>query len=345
MNLRPVAVGALVVLGLAANERAVATRGHAAEPLPALFIVLHVWSDNLSASYDELLDLTAVGKDVRVRIIRLSLANPYCRAPLVRAVERVVPGTTVEKLAGSRPCETTPADLEAALAAAPPSVARAVFETASQTMVAACGREQRVLEFPWPERVDRQKLARDAPEVDALWRTYGRVQDRAFGKNFRMSDGPPARQKALEDLGDALVPDIVSGKYQAAFDGWKCSGEPGDDCHGRYLAWRLRGYRGAPANRDLLAPELIEAASLRFAKYTAPVFPPIALTAHVHGDVRLHLVADSQTGVVKTVDVVSGNGILSAAATKAASTWQFEPGSLAAAAIDVTLRFEIRCPQ
>src|SRR6185295_55536 len=112
---------------------------------------------------------------------------------------------------------------------------------------------------------------------------------------------PPERQTALEQLGDALVPELVSGKYQAAYVGESCGNPPDAGCAANYLAWRLGGYSGAPTQRGPSPPELVESSLFRFKKYEPPVFPPIALKARVFGDVRLRITADPETGVIKQV--------------------------------------------
>ncbi|HKV99315.1 MAG TPA: energy transducer TonB [Vicinamibacterales bacterium] len=343
MTIRPIAAGVLVALGVLASDRAVVTGARAEARLSSLYIVLHAFSDDLSGSYEELLDVSPVGSDVRVRVTRISFANPYCHNLLVRAAEQIIPRTTVERVTGSSACAIAPSDVDVAIGRAKPMKVTPVTEAASQTIVARCGAEERVFQFPWEQKVDRQKLRRLAPRVDALWRTYLRVEDRAFGRSLRFDAEPLARQKALEALGDHSLPDLVSGKYQAAYADWLCSDQPGKDCHGNYLAWYLRGYHGAPASRDVLPPELVDAARFRFTKYAPPIYPQIALAARVSGDVRLRLTVDPETGIVVRTDVLSGNTVLSPAAVAAASTWQFTRGAIAAGSVEVTLRFEMRC--
>jgi Gram-negative bacterial TonB protein C-terminal len=334
----------LVLLNVLLCRGGAPTVAAAALPLQSFYIALHVFSDDLASGYEELLDVAASGKDVRVRLMRMSLANQYCPAPLVRAVERVLPKTSVKALAGTDICSNDPLGVERALDAAKPKTISSVFEAASQTVVARCGSQERIFDFPWAQTVDRSKLTRSAPAVSALWDTYLRVSQRAFGKAFAMSLEPPARQQQFEALGNTLAGDLTSGKYQAAYSDWPCHDLLDQDCRGNYLAWRLRGYAGAPLLREPLPPELLEASAMRFVKYTTPVFSPIALSARVFGDVRLRMSADPLTGAATNVEVMSGPSLLSAAALAAAKSWQFEPGFGASAPIDVTLRFQIRCP-
>ena len=343
MSRRLVAVFALAGSGLVAGGPTIAARVSPAAPPAALFIVLHSFSDDISSSYDEILDVSSVGPDVRVRVTRISLANPYCRNLLVRAVEQIIPRTTVGQVAGASACALAPSEVDLAIGRAQPRDTTPVYEAASQTIVVRCGAEDRVFQFPWPQKVDRPKLRRLAPKVDTLWQTYSRVESRAFGQRFQFDAQPAARQRALEDLGDKTLPELVSGKYQSAFADWLCSDQPGKDCRGNYLAWYLHDYRGAPVTRALLPPELLDASRLRFTKYAPPAYPQIALTAHVTGDVRLRLIVDRDTGIVASAEVLSGHALLSQAAVTAASAWQFDRGAVPSGRIDVTLRFEMRC--
>ena len=345
MNLRLVAVTAFAAFGLVPGVRTVTAHATDAGAPTALFIVLHAFSDDISSSYDEILDVSPVGPDVRVRVTRISLANPYCHNLLVRAVEQIIPRTTVARVAGTSSCALAPSEVDLAIGRARPRDTTPVYEAASQTVVARCGAEDRVFQFPWPQKVDRQKLRRLAPKVDSLWQTYSQIESRAFGQRFQFDAQPATRQRALEALGDTALPELVSGKYQSAFADWLCSDLPGKDCQGNYLAWYLRGYRGAPASRALLPPELVDAARLRFAKYSPPNYPQIALTAHVTGDVRLRLTVDPETGIVVHTEVLSGHALLSAAAAKAAAGWQFDRAAVPRGGIDVTLRFEMRCAE
>ena len=328
---------ALAIVALVpAAPRAREVRGPA-----ALYIAIHGFSDVPSASYEDMLDVSQVGPDVRVRLVRMSLANLNCSNLLVRAVEQVIPHTTVERVTGPAACASAPAEVGRAIAKSQLSKAVTVTEAESQTIVARCGAEQRVFEFPWEQNVDRTKLRHVAPEIDALWRTYARLRGRSFGPEFRFDAAP--RQRALEELGDRALPELVSGKYQAAYADWPCSDVPGKDCRGNYLAWYLRDYRGAPASRDLLPPELVEAAKLKFLRYAPPTYPQIALAGHITGDVRLRLTVDRQSGIVVRSEVLSGHDLLAPAAVKAASSWQLEPGSASSGTVDVTLRFQPRC--
>ena len=69
-------------------------------------------------------------KTMRVRIIRISLAHPGCGAPLVRAVEQVMPHTTIGTVAGNDMCANTEASVKKALASAKPMAREKEVEAA-----------------------------------------------------------------------------------------------------------------------------------------------------------------------------------------------------------------------
>jgi hypothetical protein len=95
------------------------------EPLQSFYAVTNFFSDYLPAWYEEILEVTPQGKDLRVRVIRISAANPYCEGDLVRAADRVLPETTMRKIAGKVDiCSYIDESVTAALKAAAPKGSR-----------------------------------------------------------------------------------------------------------------------------------------------------------------------------------------------------------------------------
>ena len=242
-------------------------RAREARTPATFFIAIHGFSDVPSTSYEDLLDVAQEGPDVRVRLVRMSLLNPNCSTLSIRAVEQVLPHTTVGRVTGPSACAIAPADVGRAIAKAKPARSVVAFAGETQTVVARCGAEQRVFDFPSESTVDRVTLRRVAPEVDALWRVYARLRERSFGQEFNFG-GPPSRQRVLEDAGDRALPDLVSGRYQAAYADWPCSDEPGKDCRGNYLAWYLRDYHGS-SSREPCRQREVESSSRYFTNTTS----------------------------------------------------------------------------
>jgi hypothetical protein len=329
----------LIVCGTVALGRASAdSRGR--DRLQSFYVARSYFSDMISAWSEQILDVTPLEDGgVRIRVIRISQANNYCPVYLVRAAEKVLPHTSVRKIAARDICAFTSNGVADALKAAAPKYRMDPSDSATETLVANCGTTQKEFDFPYPVEVDQGALKRLSPDVSALWDTNYRVIQHAFGKKFSFNSLPSSQEKQMEELGTKLVPELVSGKYQTAYANSKC----GDHDCDNYLAWQLHGYAGAPPPAEPFVGTLLEANSLHFAKYVAPIMPAIALTAHVWGDVHLRISADPQTGMVTSVQTISGPSVLVGAAVKAAQSWQFERGSLSREPVEVTLRFEVNC--
>jgi TonB family protein len=305
--------------------------------LQSFYVARFFFSDYIPGWSDQILEVTPQGDDVRVRVVRISLANDFCPSVIVRAAERVLPHTSVKKVAGTDVCAHTPAEVDAALKAAAPNYIADPADSATETVVAECGTTQKVFEFPYPVEVDQKVLRERNPEVLDLWKTYYRVFRQAFGEG--LSTATAEQQKEMERLGTTLVPELISGKYQTAYAGTKCGDQ---DCD-NYLAWQLKGYTEAPQLKDPFVVTLLGAASLHFVKYVAPIMSRVAAVAHISGDVQLQILADPKTGIVTSVKTVSGNALLMRAAVAAAQSWQFDPQTLSGQPIEVTLRFELKC--
>lgn len=309
--------------------------------LQSFFVVTEFFSDSLADSYDEILEVTANGKDVRVRVIRISSATRYCGGQLVRAAERILPDTTINKVNGNVDlCSYTEHEVKDALKAASPKAISDTWDSATLSIVAKCAAQETVLDFPYPAQVDMKALGRDNPRIRTLWDLNYRVRRHAFGKNFSFRSLSGDREKELEDLGTKLLPELVSGKFDTGFGDYTCANEK---CDTNYLAWRLREYTGPPINRDPASVELVNSASLHLEKYDPPQYSPIAKTAHIFGEVRLRIVPDKQTGLVKDVQLESGNPLLGSLAINAAKNWRFSPETLSEPSTEAVLKFSL-CP-
>jgi TonB family protein len=71
----------------------------------------------------------------------------------------------------------------------------------------------------------------------------------------------------------------------------------------------------------------------------APAYPEIAKRMRISGVVRLSVTVDAE-GKVTDVKPLSGNGMLSTAATDAVRRWRFEPGS-GVSTVEVALNFSL----
>jgi len=245
-------------------------------------------------------------------------------------------------VAGRDLCAYHERRVEAALTAAKPKKTVAtIWESAELNVVAQCGTREKIFGFPYPENVDFKKLRRIAPDVESLWDLKFHVRRAAFGEHFSLSGQPD--QRALEDFGTALLPELKSGKYRTGFLGTCRDENKPIACEPDYLGWRLRNYTEAPKQRGLLPVEIVDVASLHLLKYDLPLHPQIALAARVFGEVRLRLTTDPQTGLVTNVEVLKAVPLLTDPAVDKARAWQFDPAFLDGRPIDVTLQFTERC--
>jgi hypothetical protein len=327
------------------------TSARTANPLRSFYVT---WLNHL------ILDVSPLGDDVRVRLIRMEWV-PSCSSSVVTAVERVMPRATVASIAETDICANTEKSVDAAFASARKT---GVEKATAGVVEAQCGDEKRVFSLPLDEDLDQRALKRSSPRVSELETMFDRVHRRVFGKSFSLVPQTAQQQQEMETLGAALVPELTSGKYNVGFEPWKCLDQSGKNCVPNYLAWRLRGYRLVPPSERRPKPELLDAASFHLTAYVAPVYPSIAESARISGDVQLRLIVDRETGgvtnvaiikdvlvyagVVTNVEIVNdapvkGASLLSPAAVEAARKWRFAPEYLDGQPILATVRFSFDC--
>jgi Gram-negative bacterial TonB protein C-terminal len=312
-----------------------------ANVLQSFYIVSNFFSDDLGSSFIEILNVEPLDKNVRVQVIRISQANRYCGGYLVRAAERTLTNTAPRKIKGGADlCSYTTERVAAALKNAPSKILSDPSDSSTETIVAMCGSQQRIFEFPYPAGVDVEGLRRRDSGVFALWNTAYEVRRHTFGKKFTFVDLPPEVEEERKQQGTNSLFTLKSGKFQDAFSGASCSSVL---CQTNYLAWILRDYSGPPSNTDPASVNLVNASALRFVKYEAPRFPVIAKTAHVYGQVRLSIAADPRTGMVDDVQLASGSALLGSSAIDAARRWQFVPDSLTGSPVEAILDFSLHC--
>jgi hypothetical protein len=343
------------------RERLIGTVALLVASLSSVAIASAQSIDELRSIYvrmnNDIVTVDAVGPDVRVRAIRIAYVNEYCPGLVVSAIERTIPHTTVQAVAGVHICSITDERARRAVAAAPSRYSGIDFIGSLDVVEADCGTGRREFVHQQPPIVDDKKLRRSAPDVWALWDLGDRLRSLAAGRQlpagyydpFDFAAPTSAAGRAPESLGTTLLPELVSGRFQDAFGGERCWNDDNKEtpCTPNYWAWRLRKYQGPPLQRGLLPVELVERESLALIAAVVPEYPAIALSARVQGDVRLRLSADPTTGSVTAVEPLDKwplSSILVPPAVAAARKWQFEPASTPRQPVDVTLRFALRCP-
>lgn len=267
------------------------------------------------------------GRDVRVRVVRLSPAHEACPAKVVRAVEGIVPRATVRSVADVDMCDMTQERVERALSRyrARDQGSGLDWLGSVSTVVASCAGGERRFTFQEPPVIDQRRLRRRAGGVARVWAAGERAWALVTSASPRSAIEQQAPDwTARERLGTALVPELVAGPYG--------------------LAERLAGYHGPPLDPAPFPAELLEKDTLRFLDFAAPPIPVIAWRTQLFGDVRLRLSVDSRSGAVTGAAATSGNRLLADAAIDAARRWRLDPASRPGAHVDVTLRFQLRCP-
>ena len=137
------------------------SRAQNADPLQSFYAVTNFFSDYLPGWYEEILEVTPQGKDLRVRVIRISAANPYCEGDLVGAADRVLPETTMRKIAGKVDiCSYIDESVTAALKAAAPKGVESIEDSATLSMQSA-RRRKGFSASPIP----RKLIRRSSPET------------------------------------------------------------------------------------------------------------------------------------------------------------------------------------
>jgi hypothetical protein len=318
----------------------VAPKTDRANPLESFYVVTHFFSDDLPSGYEEILQVKPEGKDVCVRVIRISVANRDCGGQLVRAAERTLPDRTVEQVTGKVDlCSYSDREVEGALKRAAPKNIEAIFDSATQDIVARCGGKEIALSFPHPEQVDLKALQQNDPRVRELWDLSHEVRTQTFGGRFSFQSLPAEKEKELEALGTKLLPELVSGTFETGFSGYTCGNQK---CEGNYHAWRLKGYVGPPVIHKPTV-ELVNAESLHLQHYDLPPYPPLARQTRLFGEARLKIFTDQRTGVVNKVEAVSGPQLLVDLSATAAKKWQFSPETSAVEPVEAILKFTL-CP-
>jgi hypothetical protein len=182
--------------------------------------------------------------DVAVRETRIAPLSPACPHHVtVRAIERVVPNTTVKKIAAHFDlCSFTEDDVEGMINAAKRKpVPSSDDDSATQTIVAHCGAKQRIFELPDESSLRFDALTLADSHLAAFWNLAATIEARTFGDDFSLAQLTPDQDRDAQALGAKLVPEIKSGKYDQAFADNTC---PYGECQDHNATSALQGYAG-----------------------------------------------------------------------------------------------------
>ena len=101
-----------------------------------------------------------------------------------------------------------------------------------------------------------------------------------------------------------------------------------------------------PAASDVAEPKRVEPA--RLLKKVVPVYPELAKTARVQGDVTIEATIN-ESGALEDLRLLGGHPLLAPAALDAVSQWRYSParlhGSATRSSIRITVTFKLELPQ
>ena len=214
-------------------------------PLENFYVVTQAIFHTDPKWVDHILEVRPQEEGVRVREIRIAPLNPSCPHNVtVRAIERVLPSTTVRKVAAHFDlCAFSEDDVESMIHAARRKTApdSEADDSASQTIVARCGPKQRIFELPDKDSLRFDALQRADSRLATFWDLAAVVEARTFGDDFSLAKLTPEQDRDAQAVGAKLVPEIKSGKYDQAFADNQC---PYGECSDHSSASALEGYAG-----------------------------------------------------------------------------------------------------
>jgi hypothetical protein len=214
-------------------------------PLESFYVVTQATFHKAPKWVDHILEVRPQGDAVLVREIRIAPLDPACPHHVtVRAVERLLSDTTVKKLAIKFPLCSFEEDVVEGMintAKRPTGAVTDADDSASQTIVARCGTQQKMFERPDEEslRFDAIHLA-DA-HLAAFWELAATMEAHTFGSDFSLAKLTPQEDQDAQVLGAKIVPEIKSGRYDQGFADQSC---PYAECPDHNANSALQGYQG-----------------------------------------------------------------------------------------------------
>jgi hypothetical protein len=212
--------------------------------LESFYIVTQATFRDGPAWVDHILELRPQGADLLIREVRIAPLAPDCPHHVtVRAIERVMPSTTMKQVAGKfELCAHAEDDVDGMIHAAKredePS---AIDDSATQTIVAVCGGERRMFELPYPETLRFEALELANAHVAKFWEIAADVEADAFGSDFSLARLTPAQDAQAQDLGAKVVVEIKAGRFKQGFADADC---PYAECRDHSASSALQGYSG-----------------------------------------------------------------------------------------------------
>ncbi len=214
-------------------------------PLESFYVVTQATFHKAPKWVDHILEVRPQGDTVLVREIRIAPLDPACPHHItVRAVERVLSDTTIKKLTLKFPLCAFEEDVVEGMintAKRPTGAVTDSDDSASQTIVARCGTQQKMFELPDEESLRFDALQLADPHLTAFWELAATIEAHAFGDDFSLAKLTPQQDQDAQALGAKLIPEIKSGRYDQGFADQTC---PYAECPDHNANSALQGYQG-----------------------------------------------------------------------------------------------------
>ena len=233
-----------ILAALALLAAILTSRAGAVPILESFYIVTQATFRDGPAWVDHVLELRPQGADVLIREIRIAPLKSDCPHHVtVRAVDRIMPSTTVNQIAAKfQLCAHTEDDVDGMIhASKKDEEPNSIDDSATQTIIAVCGGERRMFELPYPETLRFEALTLANARVAKFWEIAADVEAGAFGIDFSLAKLTPAQDAEAQSLGAKVVAEIKSGKYKQGFADAEC---PYAECRDHSAASALQGYSG-----------------------------------------------------------------------------------------------------
>jgi hypothetical protein len=220
---------------------------HAAASAPEIesfYIVTQATFRDGPAWVDHVLELRPQSDGVLIREIRIAPLSPDCpHCVTVRAIERMMPNTTVKAIAGKfQLCALAEEDVDGMIhAAKKDEEPNTIDDSATQTIVAKCGGEKRMYELPYPETLRFEALGLANAHVAKYWEIAADIEADAFGNDFSLGKVNPAQDAEAQALGAKIVVELKAGRYKQGFADADC---PYAECRDHSANSALQGYTG-----------------------------------------------------------------------------------------------------
>jgi hypothetical protein len=309
--------------------------------LPSEFYIVSVVTSDASPFwYRYILHVRADGRDSIVRYIRVAPMDSMCAdAITIKAAVARLKGVSPSDLVESyKICEIDSTSLNHDLQRRTHTAA--IDDSVRFNIVAQCGSREMLINLPYPEQVNLERIRRLSRSLARWWDLRDSVRERAFGSANVFYEVSDAREEELQREGEVAPSELRSGRFDRGVPPICIPGQP---C--RSFREVLSGYVGQIGGWGY-EPKLVQSGVYRFRRYVPPKYPALAMRGRVSAKVQLELSVDGVTGDVQDIRVVLCHPMFLNSVIQAVRQWRFaeEPvGYLLRVPVDLV--FDWHCPE